>query len=130
LDIVDVEIAGKSVTVSKLPPLSCHLFLELSIWQFDIKPKHEVMGSALHIDLPSTLESGQYVDVKIIYQTTKDGTALQWLDREWVLYLVLWEIISVDAIHRQTQGKMFPYLFSQCQPIYARALVPLQGPCV
>lgn len=29
--------------------------------------------------------------------------------------------------HRQTQGKTFPYLFSQCQPIYARSLVPLQG---
>ena len=28
---------------------------------------------------------------------------------------------------RQTQGKKFPYLFSQCQPIYARALAPLQG---
>lgn len=30
---------------------------------------------------------------------------------------------------RQTQGKKFPYLFSQCQPIYARALAPLQGEC-
>ncbi|KAH9949467.1 hypothetical protein B0H21DRAFT_728077 [Amylocystis lapponica] len=27
---------------------------------------------------------------------------------------------------RQTQGKTFPYLFSQCQPIYARSLAPLQ----
>lgn len=89
LDISDVEIAGVSVT-------------------FDVKSKHEVMGSALHIDLPSKVAPGQYVDVKIIYQTTKDCTALQWLDKE------------------QTQGKTFPYLFSQCQPIYARALAPLQ----
>ena len=28
---------------------------------------------------------------------------------------------------RQTQGKTFPYLFSQCQPIYARSLLPVQG---
>jgi len=88
LDISHVEIAGKSVT-------------------FDVKAKHEVMGSALHIDLPSSVP-GQYIDIKIIYKTTKDSTALQWLDKE------------------QTQGKKFPYLFSQCQPIYARALVPVQ----
>ena len=28
--------------------------------------------------------------------------------------------------NRQTQGKKFPYLFSQCQPIYARTLLPVQ----
>ena len=35
--------------------------------------------------------------------------------------------LSVDPLGRQTQGKTYPYLFSQCQPIYARALVPIQG---
>ena len=39
------------------------------------------MGSALHIDLPSSVP-GQYIDIKIIYKTTKDSTALQWLDKE------------------------------------------------
>ncbi|KAG6874151.1 hypothetical protein C0995_005569 [Termitomyces sp. Mi166 len=89
LNLSDAKIDGKSVS-------------------FDLKAKHEVMGSALHIALPSDLKAGQYIDVTIDYKTTKECTALQWLDKA------------------QTQGKRFPFLFSQCQPIYARAVVPLQ----
>ncbi|TFK38633.1 peptidase family M1-domain-containing protein [Crucibulum laeve] len=89
LDISAVQVAGKPV-------------------ESKIKPKHEVMGSALHIALPEGLEVGGLIDVTVNYSTTKACTALQWLEKE------------------QTQGKKFPYLFSQCQPIYARALAPLQ----
>ncbi|KAF8639401.1 hypothetical protein AX17_001526 [Amanita inopinata Kibby_2008] len=74
----------------------------------ETKQKHEIMGSALHIPLPVGLKTGTTVNVKIQYNTTRDSTALQWLDKE------------------QTQGKQHPFLFSQCQPIYARALAPLQ----
>ncbi|KAJ7269987.1 hypothetical protein B0H12DRAFT_1200389 [Mycena haematopus] len=75
---------------------------------YALKPKHEVMGSALHVSLPKGLKSKTSIDVTVFYKTTKDSAALQWLDKE------------------QTQGKQFPYLFSQCQPIYARALAPVQ----
>ncbi|CAA7267762.1 unnamed protein product [Cyclocybe aegerita] len=76
--------------------------------QYELKPKDPVTGSALHIPLPAGLKEGESVKVKVEYKTTEEGTALQWLDKE------------------QTQGKKFPYLFSQCQPIYARALAPVQ----
>ncbi|KIY43185.1 hypothetical protein FISHEDRAFT_78691 [Fistulina hepatica ATCC 64428] len=76
--------------------------------QFTVGPKHEVMGSALSVTLPSAARVGQSITVKITYKTTPDCTALQWLEKE------------------QTQGKQFPYLFSQCQPIYARSVAPLQ----
>ncbi|KAG5651841.1 hypothetical protein H0H81_007217 [Sphagnurus paluster] len=89
LELIDAIIAGKSV-------------------KFEVKPKHHVMGSALHVTLPSGLKLGQYIDVTIEYKTTKDCAALQWLDKA------------------QTQGKKFPFLFSQCQPIYARAIAPVQ----
>ncbi|KAG6919450.1 hypothetical protein DXG01_005709 [Tephrocybe rancida] len=89
LNLLDAKIDGKSVP-------------------FDLKDKHEVMGSALHVSLPSGLKSGQYIDVTVDYKTTSECLALQWLDKE------------------QTQGKTFPFLFSQCQPIYARAVAPLQ----
>ncbi|KAI0044083.1 leukotriene-A4 hydrolase [Auriscalpium vulgare] len=75
---------------------------------FTLGTKHAVMGSALHVALPAGLTSGSSISVTVFYQTTEDGTALQWLEKE------------------QTQGNQFPYLFSQCQPIYARALAPLQ----
>jgi leukotriene-A4 hydrolase len=84
LDIVDVEIAGKSVTVSRLFHIPAIGSSNFRYGQFEIKAKHDVMGSALHIDLPAAVVPGQYVDVKIMYQTMKDGTALQWLDKEWV----------------------------------------------
>ncbi|KAG5642560.1 hypothetical protein DXG03_002547 [Asterophora parasitica] len=89
LDLAAVKIEGKSVP-------------------YDLKPHHEVMGSALHIALPAGLKAGQYIDVTVEYKTTKECTALQWLDKA------------------QTQGKTFPFLFSQCQPIHARAIVPIQ----
>ncbi|KAJ7163164.1 hypothetical protein C8R46DRAFT_1281555 [Mycena filopes] len=54
------------------------------------------------------LRSGTSIEVTVFCKTTKDCTALEWLDKE------------------QTQGKPFPYLFSQCQPIHARALAPVQ----
>ncbi|CAK5264193.1 unnamed protein product [Mycena citricolor] len=75
---------------------------------YNLKPKHSVMGSALHVLLPSGLRPGAKIEVSIAYKTSPENTALQWLDPE------------------QTQGKQFPYLFSQCQPIYARALLPVQ----
>ncbi|KDQ30245.1 hypothetical protein PLEOSDRAFT_154934 [Pleurotus ostreatus PC15] len=75
---------------------------------YELKARHVVMGSALHVPLPAGLRVGATVKVKVSYATTEACTALQWLDKE------------------QTQGKTFPYLFSQCQPIYARALAPIQ----
>ncbi|KAN0082871.1 hypothetical protein V8E55_008666 [Tylopilus felleus] len=69
--------------------------------------EHPVMGSALHVPLPHT-RAGETVLVKITYETTEQCPALMWLEKEL------------------TEGKKFSYLFSQCQPIHARSLAPLQ----
>ncbi len=60
-------------------------------------------GDALHIPI-----SKNDSIVEINYNTTKDGIALQWLTAE------------------QTAGKKMPYLFTQCESIYARTLIPCQ----
>ncbi|KAG1746884.1 hypothetical protein EDB19DRAFT_1894105 [Suillus lakei] len=79
------------------------------VLQYSLGEKHEVMGSALYIPLPAGLQAGSSVKVTIEYNTTESGCkALQWLDKA------------------QTHGKTHPYLFSQCQPIYARGLLPCQ----
>ncbi|KAG6849471.1 hypothetical protein H0H93_008198, partial [Arthromyces matolae] len=82
-DTLDVKVSGVRIQ-------------ETSV-SYDLKAKHEVMGSALHITLPPNLRVGQIVDVEIDYGTTAQCIALQWLSQ------------------------------AQCQPIYARAIAPLQG---
>ncbi|GAB1528119.1 Leucyl aminopeptidase yscIV [Rhizoctonia solani] len=89
LEIHGAEVAGASV-------------------EYELKQRHPVMGNALEISLPSPLQKGDQIVLRISYSTTNQCTAVGWLDKE------------------QTSGKQFDYLFSQCQPIHARSLAPLQ----
>ncbi|KAG6878671.1 hypothetical protein C0992_007685 [Termitomyces sp. T32_za158] len=80
---------------------------------YDLKAKHEIMGSALHIALPSDLKAGQHIDVTIDYKTTKECTALQWLDKaesaspsfsvnanpSMPVLLCLYKVIFIFCIH-------------------------------
>ncbi|CAE6493395.1 unnamed protein product [Rhizoctonia solani] len=77
--------------------------------KYDLKQRHPVMGSALVVFLPSPVQKGDQLVLRISYRTTTQCTAVGWLDKE------------------QTYGKSFAYLFTQCQPIHARSLAPLQG---
>jgi len=62
-----------------------------------------ILGRRLRLDMPAGAR-----EVAITYRTGADAMALQWLDPE------------------QTEGKVAPYLFSQCQQIHARTMVPCQ----
>ena len=61
------------------------------------------LGTQLEIKLPS----GE-TTVSVTYETTKASSAIQWLAPS------------------QTSGKKHPYLFTQCQAIHARTMVPCQ----
>ncbi|XP_049876833.1 LOW QUALITY PROTEIN: leukotriene A-4 hydrolase [Pectinophora gossypiella] len=65
-------------------------------------------GSRLTITLPNLISPPEKFNVRIKYTTSPTASALQWLDPN------------------QTSGKQFPYLFSQCQPIHARSILPCQ----
>jgi leukotriene-A4 hydrolase len=70
--------------------------------------RHEKYGSALTIELGTILSKGTKTKVTVGYATTQDCTACQWLEPS------------------QTVGKKHPYLFTQCQAIHARSLLPCQ----
>jgi aminopeptidase N len=63
-------------------------------------PAEPILGSRLRLETPGP-------EVTIRYRTSPQSSALQWLEPE------------------QTSGP-YPFLFSQCQAIHARALVPIQ----
>jgi aminopeptidase N len=70
--------------------------------------KDLLFGRALDIKLPFILKKGDSVSISIYYSTTSGCTAIQWLDPS------------------QTCGKKLPYLFTQCQAIHCRSLLPCQ----
>lgn len=62
----------------------------------------------MEISLPIALSKNQEVVIEISFETSPKSSALQWLTPE------------------QTSGKEHPYLFSQCQAIHCRAILPCQ----
>jgi leukotriene-A4 hydrolase len=68
-----------------------------------LHPPEPVLGQRLEVRLPAGARQ-----VRIRYRTGPDASALQWLTPE------------------QTLGGRHPYLFSQCQAIHARSVVPCQ----
>ena len=70
---------------------------------FEMGPEDPILGQRLRLKLPAGT-----TEVLLRYTTSPDAIGLQWLDPE------------------QTEGKRHPYLFSQCQAIHARTMVPCQ----
>ncbi|XP_034835257.1 leukotriene A-4 hydrolase [Maniola hyperantus] len=66
------------------------------------------LGSKLTITLPQSAAPEQKLQIRIKYSSAPTATALQWLEAN------------------QTAGKVHPYMFSQCQPIHARSILPCQ----
>jgi len=70
---------------------------------FAVGEDHATLGNRLSLTLREGTRS-----VRIEYRTSPDASALQWLQPA------------------QTAGGQHPYLFSQCQAIHTRSVVPLQ----
>lgn len=70
---------------------------------FHLAPPEPILGSRLRIELPKGLRQ-----LTVKYRTSPEASALQWLTPS------------------QTAGGQHPFLFSQCQAIHARSVIPLQ----
>jgi len=70
---------------------------------FSLEAAEPVLGARLRIQLPPGTRT-----IRIRYQTSPGASALQWLTPA------------------QTSGGKQPFLFSQCQQIHARSIIPLQ----
>ena len=68
-----------------------------------LHPAEPILGQRLTVELPAGATG-----LVVTYRTSPDASALQWLAPE------------------QTSGGEHPFLFSQCQAIHARSVVPLQ----
>jgi leukotriene-A4 hydrolase len=68
----------------------------------------EALGAPLQVTLAGALSEGQSVAFTVAYSTSPSSMAVQWLPKE------------------QTAGGQSPYMFTQCQAIHARALLPCQ----
>ncbi|KAJ1617469.1 peptidase family M1-domain-containing protein [Pavlovales sp. CCMP2436] len=74
---------------------------------FTLSEESEVFGCALNVPLPEALRAhGSRFELQIHSEAGPSSSAVQWLPAE------------------QTAGKVHPYLFTQCQAIHARALLP------
>ncbi|KFB46576.1 AGAP009907-PA-like protein [Anopheles sinensis] len=96
LDVSDITISSVAVKTSAG---------EAPV-DWDVGGTVDNIGTKLTIYLP-TKTSGELTLV-IAYETSPKASALQWLTPE------------------QTFGKKHPYLFSQCQAIHARSILPCQ----
>jgi leukotriene-A4 hydrolase len=74
-------------------------------WELSAK-RQEPYGSPLTIKLEQGVAHHKQVQVEIVVSTTDKCTALQWLTPA------------------QTSNRKHPYMFSQCQAIHARSLLP------
>ena len=71
--------------------------------RWELGPVDPILGQRLRLEGPEGTQ-----EVAVAYGTAPDAMALQWLSPE------------------QTEGKAAPFLFSQCQQIHARTMVPCQ----
>ncbi|KAJ1835662.1 Leucyl aminopeptidase yscIV [Coemansia sp. RSA 2711] len=76
--------------------------------EVDTSTVHDIYGTALRIQLPALVATGDKLEIEIDYETSPNSSAIQFLTPE------------------QTLGKSHPYLFTQCEEIHARSLLPCQ----
>lgn len=106
-----VRLDTNHLKISKVTDNSSGEALPYTLHAVNAQKAH--LGQQLSINLPAASSSGSDKNTKVDkvtvqYETTKQSSAVQWLPPA------------------QTTGGEHPYLFTQCQAIHARSLIPCQ----
>ncbi|KAL1640706.1 Leucyl aminopeptidase yscIV [Diplodia intermedia] len=109
------HISYCSLVLAFLTSMAIHSFLDITdvkvdgkSAKWDLAARVEPYGSPLFIKLGKGVEKDKQIAIDISLSTTEQCTALQWMTPE------------------QTSNKKQPYMFSQCQAIHARSVLPCQ----
>lgn len=96
LDTRDIKISGARIKNSNVD------------LKFNYGEMNEAFGQALHIHLGNHYTPNSIIELQINYETSVNASGLQWLPPA------------------QTEGKKYPYLFSQFQSVHCRSAIPCQ----
>ena len=76
--------------------------------EYIIDTQYELDANGVPLKIYKEFSSNDDIVILIEYDTTEEGTAVQFLDKE------------------QTTGKQYPFMFTQCESILTRELLPTQ----
>ena len=103
-NVSHVTLDSKNLEVSRVTRDSKELNFSIDKSKGDNYP----LGTPLQIELNSSLKINEKISLRIEFSTTTRSEAIQWLTKE------------------QTKGKNHPFVFTQCEAILARSLLPCQ----
>jgi len=107
ISIVDHKSAAKSVDFDTAHIEIRGVQVNNADCKYELVDVSPVLGSRLSVFIPDKLKSkGSNFTIKIDYAASKAASAIQWLDAP------------------ATKGGKFPFVFTQCQAIHARSLLP------
>ena len=75
---------------------------------FILDNEYELDANGVPLKIYKDFNKGDQISILIKYDTTDEGSAVQWLDPQ------------------QTTGKVYPFMFTQCESILCRELLPTQ----
>ena len=76
--------------------------------EFILDKQYELEANGVPLKIYKEFSKGDNIAILLIYDTTDGGSAVQFLDKE------------------QTTGKLYPFMFTQCESILCRELLPIQ----
>jgi len=107
-----MKVVKEGTTHAKFDSSKCHVskvLINTHEAVYDDSKFSKELGTCISVELPPPLRrAGAEFDVCFEYETDKDASAVQWLAPE------------------ATSSGKFPFVFTQCQAIHARSLMPCQ----